>query len=93
MQKKKKKNPKSDNSKSEIQIEHEWSVEEIAGGGNADTATVHEALDMQPEVPVRVTSLTIMAQWFSVMVKRLKVSWEKVMLATNFTLKELTEVL
>ena len=48
---------------------------------------------MQPEVPVRVTSLTIMAQWFSVMVKRLKVSWEKVMLATNFTLKELTEVL
>ncbi|KAK1332530.1 hypothetical protein QTO34_007211 [Cnephaeus nilssonii] len=45
---------KSDNSRSEIQIEHKWGVEEIADCANADTVAVPETLDTQPEVSVKL---------------------------------------
>lgn len=51
---------KSDNSRSEIQIEHKWGVEEIADCANADTVAVPEALDTQPEVSVKVNLLILM---------------------------------
>lgn len=56
---------KSDNSRSEIQIEHKWGIEEIADCANADTVAVPETLDTQPEVSVKVNFLILTSAYVS----------------------------
>lgn len=51
---------KSDNSRSEIHIEHKWGVEEIAVCANAVIVAVQETLNTQREVSVKVNLLILM---------------------------------
>lgn len=54
---------KSNNSGREIEIEHKWSIEEVADHGNADTITIQGTVGMQPEVLVQANWPTLMMEW------------------------------
>lgn len=44
---------KNNNSGREIEIEHKWSIEEVADRGHTDTITIQGTVGMQPEVLVQ----------------------------------------